>query len=153
MTDAEGVREAMARIREAAAAHGVDAARFLVQSMRRGVGEAIVGFRRDPEVGPLVSVGVGGQLTEIYRDVAVRVAPVDLHTARAMIAEVRGFAPLRGYRGLPRGDLEALAQAVVAVSRLAHVAEPSVVEAEVNPLLVGAAGEGVHAVDAVIVAA
>ena len=151
--DAERVRAAMERIRDAAAAHGVDAARFLVQSMRRGVGEAIVGFRRDPEVGPLVSVGVGGQLTEIYRDVAVRVAPVDLHTARAMIAEVRGFAPLRGYRGLPRGDLEALAQAVVAVSRLAHVAEPSVVEAEVNPLLVGAAGEGVHAVDAVIVAA
>ncbi|MBN9265171.1 MAG: acetate--CoA ligase family protein, partial [Hyphomicrobium sp.] len=91
----------------------------VVQEMIKGLGEAIVGFRRDPRVGPLVAVGVGGILAEVYGDVSVRPAPVDLASARAMIAEVKGFAPLRGFRGLPEGDLEALAAIVVAISHLA----------------------------------
>ncbi len=81
----------------------------VVQEMVKGLGEAIVGFRRDPRVGPVVVVGIGGILAEVYGDVSVRPAPVDLTAARAMIAEVKGFAPLRGFRGLPEGDLEALA--------------------------------------------
>jgi acyl-CoA synthetase (NDP forming) len=151
VADADGVRAAMAAIARSAQAQGVHAERFLVQSMRRGLGEAVVGFRRDPEVGPLVSVGLGGRLAEIHRDVVVCLAPVDLTVAREMISQVKGFAPLRGFRGLPEGDLEALARAVVAVSRLARIDAPAVLEAEINPLLVGAAGEGVHAVDAVVV--
>ena len=63
-----------------------------------------------------------------------------------MIAEVRAFAALAGYRNRPRGDLEALAQALVALSQLAH--RPEVLEAEVNPLIVRAEGRGVVAVDA-----
>ena len=62
---------------------------------------------------------------------------------------MRGFAPLRGYRNAPRGDLAALAQAVVAFSRL--VVLPEVAEAEINPLIVKAEGEGVVGVDALIV--
>jgi hypothetical protein len=64
-----------------------------------------------------------------------------------MIAEVKGFAPLRGYRNLPRGDLDALARAVSAVSSLASL--PHIAEAEINPLLVKA--QGVVAVDALVV--
>lgn len=149
--DADAVRAAIADIESAAAAHGHRAQDYLVQSMRSGVGEAVVGYRRDAEVGPLVSVGLGGRLTEIYKDVALRLAPVDLAGARAMIAEVKGFATLCGFRGLPRGDLEALAQAVAAMSRLAMVDSPRVAEAEINPLLVGREGDGVVAVDAVLV--
>ena len=67
-------------------------------------------------------------------------------TAREMIAEVRGLKALSGYRGKPAGDLDALAQAVVALSQLA--ADADVIEAEVNPLIVRA--EGVIAVDAVV---
>ncbi|MEO8718287.1 MAG: acetate--CoA ligase family protein, partial [Burkholderiales bacterium] len=105
------------------------------------------GYRLDPQVGPLVLVGAGGTLAELYRDFALRLAPVGLEEAREMVAEVRGFAALRGYRNAPRGDLEALAQAVAAYSRLA--ARPDVAEAEINPLIVKA--EGVVGVDALVV--
>jgi acyl-CoA synthetase (NDP forming) len=121
---------------------------FIAQPMVRGVGEAILGYRRDPLVGPVVALGAGGVLAEVYRDVVLRAAPVDLATAEAMIAEVRGLAPARGYRGLPRGDLAALAAAVVAFSRLAGLAEVS--EAEVNPLIVMPEGQGVVMADALL---
>lgn len=121
---------------------------FIAQPMVRGVGEAILGYRRDPLVGPVVALGAGGVLAEVYRDVVLRAAPVDLATAEEMIAEVRGLAPARGYRGLPRGDLAALAAAVVAFSRLAGLAEVS--EAEVNPLIVMPDGQGVVMADALL---
>ncbi len=69
-------------------------------------------------------VAAGGIFTEIYRDRSLRLAPVDLATAEEMIAEVRGLTRLAGYRGLPMGDLAALAQAIVALSRLAVLAAP-----------------------------
>ena len=65
-----------------------------------------------------------------------------------MIAEVKGLAPARGYRNLPRGDLAALAAAVVAVSRLAGIS--SIAEAEINPLIVLRDGNGVVMADALI---
>lgn len=120
----------------------------LVQEMRTGFGEALIGVTRDPLVGPVVTVAAGGVMTEIYKDAAVRPAPVSLETAREMIAEVKAFALLRGYRGKPRGDVEALAQAVVAVSMLATRAD--IEEAEINPVLVGPEGAGVILLDALI---
>lgn len=118
-------------------------------TMQRGLGEAIVGLRRDPQVGPIVLVGAGGTLAELYGDVALRPAPVTEEEARRMVGEVRAFAALAGYRHAPRGDLEALARAVAAFSRLAAL--PEVAEAEINPLLVKAEGEGVVGVDALLV--
>jgi succinyl-CoA synthetase beta subunit len=76
----------------------------------------------------------------------LRLAPVDLATAREMIAEVRGLKALAGYRGKPAGDLDGVARAVVALSQLAN--DPTVREAEVNPLLVRT--DSVVAVDAVV---
>ena len=67
-----------------------------------------------------------------------------------MIADVKGLAPLRGYRNLPKGDLDALADALVAISGLALVAQPPA-EAEINPLIVRGEGEGVVAVDGLVV--
>jgi hypothetical protein len=84
---------------------------ILVQRMQTGLAEILVGFRLDTVAGPVVVLGAGGVLTEIYNAAAVRVAPVDIDTAREMIAEVRGLAPIRGYRGHEEGDLEALAAA------------------------------------------
>jgi hypothetical protein len=121
----------------------------LVQKMEAGLAEAIVGYRDDAIVGPLVLVGAGGTLAEIYQDFALRLAPVDEDEAAAMIEEVKGLATVRGYRNLPRGDLRALARAVAAVSRLALVPELPVAEAEINPLMVKA--DGVAAVDALVV--
>jgi acyl-CoA synthetase (NDP forming) len=124
---------------------------FLVQPMVKGLAEAIIGFRRDPEAGPVILVGAGGIMAELHRDTALRLAPVDEAEARAMIAEVKGLKPLAGWRGLPRGDLDALARAVVAASRLAAL--PGVAEAEINPLIIHAEGQGVTVADAWVVPA
>ena len=121
---------------------------ILVQEMRQGLGEALIGLTRDPLVGPVVTVAAGGVLTEIYKDSSVRPAPVSIETAREMISEVKAFTILRGYRGKPQGDLEALARAVAAVSGLAI--RPDVEEAEINPVLVGPEGEGIILLDALI---
>jgi succinyl-CoA synthetase beta subunit len=124
--------------------------RVLVQPMISGLGEVLIGYRVDPDVGPLVMVAAGGVFTEIYRDRSLRLAPVDLATAHEMIAEVRGLVTLAGYRGKPKGDLDALARAIVALSRLTLADQPAVIEAEINPLIVRAAGQGVVAVDALV---
>ena len=149
--DAAGLREAAERIAQAVAAARPQCAvdRLLVQQQGRGVAEALIGFRRDPDVGPVVVLAAGGVLAELYRDSSVRLAPVCLDEAREMVAEVRGLQVAAGYRGAPAGDLDALARAVVAMSELALCTEPVVVEAEANPVLVLTLGEGVVAVDAV----
>src|SRR4051794_38765882 len=127
---------------------GARVARVLVQPMAAGLGEVLLGYRVDRDVGPLVMLAAGGVLTEIERDRSLRLAPVDLAAARDMITEVRGLTALAGYRGKPKGDLEALAHAVVAISQLAE--DAGVAEAEINPLIVRPAGEGVVAVDALV---
>jgi acyl-CoA synthetase (NDP forming) len=122
--------------------------RVLVQPMVAGLSEVLLGYRVDRDVGPLVMVAAGGVLAEISRDRSLRLAPVDLDTARDMIAELRSLIPLRGYRSKPGGDLDALAQAIVAMSQFAD--DGMVIEAEINPLIVRPAGEGVVAVDALV---
>ena len=140
-TAAVAAREIEKRVK----AHSPDAKLdgFLVQKMERGLAEVILGFRRDPLVGPTITVGLGGVLAEIYKDAATRLAPVDEAEARQMIEEVKGLATIRGYRNLPRGDVGALAKAIAAFSTLAHKAFADVSEAEINPLLVKRDGEGV----------
>lgn len=125
---------------------GIDG--VLVQPMYRGIAEVILGLTVDALVGPVITIGVGGVLTEIYQDIAVRPAPLSKRTALAMIDEVKGFAVLRGYRGSPVADIEALAEAMVNFSALATA--PDVAEAEINPLLVNEVGRGVVALDALV---
>jgi acyl-CoA synthetase (NDP forming) len=124
---------------------------ILVQRMEKGLAEVILGFRRDLQIGPIVVLGAGGVLAEIYKDIAIRIAPVNIGTARAMVDEVRALAVIRGYRGLPRGDCDALAAAVVALSQLASLDGRTIEDAEINPLIVKGEGQGVVAVDGLIV--
>ena len=114
--------------------------RVLVQPMMPGLGEVLIGYRVDADVGPLVMLAAGGILAEIHRDRSLRLAPVDLADAKAMIGEVAALKALAGYRGKPAGDLDALAQALVALSQLAVHDGPAVAEAEINPLIVRAEG-------------
>lgn len=125
----------------------------LVQPMQRGLGEALVGYRVDPEAGPIIMLAAGGIWAEIAKDRSIRLAPVSKETAWEMVAEVNALKPLTGLRGKPRGDLDALASAVSALSQLALKPELRIAEAEVNPLLILPEGQGITAVDALILQA
>ena len=151
VAEGDALMEAMRTIRANVAQRmsGLRMERVLVQPMVSGLGEVLIGYRVDRDVGPLVMVAAGGVLAEIYRDRSLRLAPVDLPTAHEMISEVRALAALAGYRGQPAGDLAALARAIVALSRLATTDEP-ILEAEINPLIVKPSGLGVVAVDALV---
>ncbi|MBV8110222.1 MAG: acetate--CoA ligase family protein [Hyphomicrobiales bacterium] len=140
------IRKIAAAVAERSPGTRVD--RVLVQPMMSGLGEVLLGYRVDRDVGALIMVAAGGVLTEIVRDRSLRLAPIDLATAHEMIAEVRALIALAGYRGRPAGDLDALAHAMVALSQLAD--DANIAEAEINPLIVREAGQGVIAVDALV---
>ena len=123
----------------------------LVAPMVSGV-ECIIGMRRDPIFGPVVMVGSGGVLAELIDDVAFRKAPIDHAEAKMMIAELRGARVLEGVRGRPRCDVDALADAIAALSRFAAAHGEVVESVDVNPFVVLPEGEGGVAVDALIVA-
>jgi acyl-CoA synthetase (NDP forming) len=150
VADGDALLAAMQKIAAAVAERrpGARVGRVLVQPMVSGLGEVLLGYRVDRDVGALIMVAAGGVLTEIARDRSLRLAPIDLATAHEMIGEVRSLIALAGYRGRPAGDLDALAHAIVALSRLAD--DASIAEAEINPLIVRPAGEGVVAVDALV---
>lgn len=145
----EAARDAVRR-NLARRAPGVTCDALLIQAMCHGLGEVLLGYRVDAQAGPIVMLAAGGIWAEVARDRSIRLAPVDLDTARAMVAEVRALRSLTGLRGQPRGDLEALARAVSALSQLALRPELRIAEIDVNPLLVRAEGEGVVAVDALV---
>ncbi|MGA0594562.1 acetate--CoA ligase family protein [Enterovirga sp. CN4-39] len=146
--DDDAFRAAVGRISEAVpkAAPGLAVERLLVQSMARGLGEVLLSVHRDADAGLVVMLAAGGILAEIHEDRSLRLAPVDRTEAEAMIGEVNALQALAGYRGRPKGDLAALADAIVAISQ----AGPEIIEAEINPLIVLAEGQGVVAVDAVV---
>jgi len=131
-------------------AHGLDVRGLLVQPMGSPGLELIVGLRRDASFGPAVIVGLGGVLTEVLDDVAIRLAPVDQDTALAMLDELRGRRLLDGVRGSSAVDRVAVASMIAAVSRLGD-ARPDIVEVDLNPVL--ASASGALAVDALVVLA
>jgi acetyltransferase len=95
--------------------------------------------------------GSGGVMVEVYNDVALRRCPILRGEALTMIAEVKGAKLLRGFRGQPPADVDALADTLVHVSHLALHLEGHLAELDINPLLVLPAGQGVKAVDALVV--
>ena len=121
---------------------------FLLQKMETGITEIILGYRVDELVGPIVVIGSGGVLSEIYDDKSVRIAPVDFKEAKKMINEVKSLVTITGYRGLPRADINILAKAIVDMSQLASI--KAIKEAEINPVLIKEGLEGVVAVDGLI---
>lgn len=123
----------------------------LVSSTAPSGVEVIVGARRDPVFGPVVMFGTGGVQAELFRDVATRVGAVDRHEALRMIAETRGHALLTGFRGLPEADVDAVADLLVTVSAFAVANADRIETLELNPVIVREAGQGVLALDALVV--
>lgn len=96
--------------------------------------EVIVGANRDPQFGPVVLFGLGGIFVEILEDVTLRVAPVDRAGAREMLDAIDAAAVLRGARGRPPIDRDAVVETIVAISQL-MMDHPEVLELDINPLI------------------
>ncbi|MFQ4149675.1 acetate--CoA ligase family protein [Arthrobacter sp. LAPM80] len=120
------------------------------QDLRANTVEVLVGARSDRDFGPVVTVGAGGTETELHKDICVELAPVSKSTALEMIARLKCFPLLQGWRGRPATDIDALADIVVSVSE-AVAANEHITEFEVNPIRV--APEGALAVDALVLTA
>ncbi len=148
LRDEAAVREAWQAIAAAVRGkHGTALDGCLVQEMARGGAELIVGIRRDPQFGPIVLVGSGGILVELLRDVELAPAPVTRTQAAALLKRLRSAPILAGLRGQPPLDLEAAADVVERMSWLAADLGARLTDAEINPLLVRARGQGALAVD------
>lgn len=119
---------------------------FLVAKELRGGVEVLVGAQIDPSFGPVVTVGAGGTATELMRDTATALAPLDAHAARALLARTRVAKLLAGYRGAPACDMSALAEQIALLSRIAAASAETACAIELNPVL--ASPSGAFAVDA-----
>jgi hypothetical protein len=123
---------ACGRMFELAATQAWSEASVRVQRYRPGL-EMIVGGLRHQSFGPLISIGMGGVLTEVIRDVVFAPAPVGVQGAREMIDGLRGRRALDGWRGAPPADIGELARLVSQASR--GVAGSHLTQFEINPLI------------------
>ena len=129
-------------------------ARFLVQEMVGGGVEMILGMNRDA-LGTAILLGMGGVTAELFQDTAMRLLPpqggLTREEALALARSLKTWPLLDGYRGRPRGDVDALVDAIVAFSHMAAQLGERLLEAEINPLFVLPFGDGVRAADGVAV--
>ncbi|MBV8424038.1 MAG: acetate--CoA ligase family protein, partial [Candidatus Eremiobacteraeota bacterium] len=149
LRNSEEVAAAFRDVMEAAHRHAPNSQPdgVVVQAMIDDGVEAIVGMRRDPGLGPLVMVGLGGIFVEVFEDVAFRAAPINRSDAHEMLEELRGFRLLGGVRGQAPADVDALVGVMLAVSRLAAGSD-TLDEIDLNPVKVRASGA--VAIDALI---
>jgi acyl-CoA synthetase (NDP forming) len=110
-----------------------------------GIAEVIIGGKRDPQFGPTVLFGLGGVFVEVFKDVSLRVAPINHSIALRMIKEIKGYTILKGFRGKQGADIDALADILVDVSRML-MARDDILELDANPVI--AYEHGATAVDA-----
>jgi acetyltransferase len=118
-----------------------------VQRMSGSGEEVILGVKRDPAFGPVVLFGLGGIFVEVFRDVSFRIAPLPPDVVRDMMESIKAYKLLTGARGRPVRDVEAVATCLQRLSQLA-VDCPLIRELDINPLIVGNAGQGCAVADA-----
>jgi acyl-CoA synthetase (NDP forming) len=153
LRDADMLRAAWDRMAAdvAARAPGVELDGILVEAMgTRGV-EMVVGARRDPAWGPILMIGLGGIWTEALGDVHFLPADADPETIAEAVETLKGARLLLGFRGAPPADIPAFAAAAARIGAL-MLATPQLTEIDINPLVVYPAGDGVLALDALLVA-
>ncbi|UWR39503.1 acetate--CoA ligase family protein [Sulfitobacter sp. W074] len=153
LAHADAVRAAYAEIM-AAAAEKAPAATIdgvLVTPMAGKGVELIMGISRDPVFGPVAMVGIGGIYAEVLQDVQVQTAPLSENEALAMIRSLRMFPVLDGARGMPLADVQAAAKTLARLSEFAIRHADKVAEVDLNPVLVREQGQGVVALDALLI--
>ncbi|MCV7220314.1 acetate--CoA ligase family protein [Mycolicibacterium elephantis] len=146
--DADGLADAVARMRAIAAQHGVAAA-VAVQPMTSARGELLIGVDGRNELGPMVMLGLGGVFVEVLQRVGGRPAPLTTADAESLIEEFRDLRLLHGYRGSQPWHLEQLARVLVGLGNLAAAGHDWIESLDVNPLLV--TDDGLVAVDALCI--
>ena len=115
---------------------GVEVKGILLEKMvPKGV-ELIVGVQNDPQFGPVIMVGMGGIMTEVMKDVSFRMLPITVSDARSMLAELRGSALLRGFRGSEPVDTGAVARMLVKIGRLGVENADHINSIDFNPVVV-----------------
>ncbi|MDN8616439.1 acetate--CoA ligase family protein [Variovorax ginsengisoli] len=154
IADPASLRTACAEVLEAA--HRYDpAARIdglLVQPMASGgVAELIAGVTHDPVFGPALTVGLGGVLTELYRDTSHRLLPVDTEMVGDMLRSLKAWPLLDGFRGRSTADVAAACASIAALSAASAALGEQAQEIEINPIQVRAHGKGAVALDALVV--
>lgn len=120
-----------------------------VQQMAPAGVEIVIGVKNDAQFGPMIAVGLGGTMVELLQDTAVRLVPVNDQTARSMLASLRGYALLTGFRGSAGVDIDGLVDTICRLSELAHDLRDTIDQIDINPVIVGSSG--VMAADALIV--
>jgi acetyltransferase len=141
------IRSAFAALCQAVSPREVE---VMIQPMISQGREVMLGGKQDEVFGPVILFGLGGIFVEAMGDVVWRVAPVSRDDARAMIRQIKGFKLLTGIRGEPPSDLEALEDLLIQLSRLL-LDHPEIQEMDINPVKVGAVGEGSQALDARVI--
>ncbi|NML48716.1 acetate--CoA ligase family protein [Ramlibacter sp. G-1-2-2] len=140
--------EMMRTVAQAAPGHALEG--VLLEEMLEGpFAEVVIGVHRDPVFGHVCTFGLGGIAIELFKDVSRRLLPLTPQRARAMVEETRCVRLLKGFRGKPATDIDALVDALVSVSTLVTTT-PGIEELEINPLAVLPQGGGVVALDAVL---
>ncbi|MCC7130687.1 MAG: acetate--CoA ligase family protein [Anaerolineae bacterium] len=135
----------LARLRQADPTAQLES--VLVQPMVSRGRELILGGRQDPQFGPVVLVGLGGIFVELFNDISVRVAPITHSAAVEMLENLHSFRMLKGARGQPPADIEALVDAILRLAQLL-CDFPEIKEIDLNPLRLFDEGEGLQALDA-----
>ncbi len=150
VADEAGVRQAFAALRDILARHGHAFDGVLVASMAKGRRELLLGAHVDAQFGPVVVVGDGGKYVEAMPDTAVLLPPFRREDVVRALRRLRIAPLLSGVRGEPPMAVEAFADAAVAVGQLMLEHVPRITSLDVNPVLVGDAGRGCVALDAVV---
>ncbi len=109
--------------------------RVLVQESVAGSRELVIGFIRDPLLGPCVMFGLGGVFTEVLQDVAFRLAPLSVNDALDMIQQIKSCKLLQGIRGMESVDLQELSGYLVQLGNIG-VEHPAIQAIDINPLIV-----------------
>ena len=119
----------------------------LVQPMLTGGVEVMAGVTHDPLFGPLIAFGLGGIHVEILGDVQFRITPLTDRDAAEMVSGIKGSRLLSGYRGHPAGDVDAIEQVLLRISRLVEEIS-EITELDLNPIFALPPGQGCRIVDA-----
>ncbi|PIC62737.1 hypothetical protein CSV79_15420 [Sporosarcina sp. P13] len=128
----------------------VDGVLFEEMLNKNGV-EMFIGIKNDSQFGSLLVCGLGGIFIEVLKDISIRHIPIDKEAAESMVKELKGYPMLLGTRGQKRSDIESFTDALVKVSDFVHQQNGTLREMDINPVVVLNQGEGIMALDGLIV--